>query len=213
MMAAHTQGFEFLSALTYDAMLEVMDLLSVQELGRFAQVSKEACTLATDDAVWRRQCRSLEPRWASLIQPRPASMVPKVQPSAQWMDAFHEERERLEFHSKFVGSWSEKWCDVNVINSTTIETDGTNFIVTYKKNKFSATLRGIEADCLSFNLEGGDSGWSFLYQVRPLSESMLHLSVTRIHDQKVFCGTFTRHSTTAPATPEPQTADADPMQL
>jgi len=209
-MAVHTQGFEFLSALTYDAMFEVLDLLSVQDLGRFAQVSRETCTLATDGAVWRRQCRGLEAQWASLMNPRPVTMVPKIQESTQWMQSFHQERDRLEFHSKFVGSWSEKWCDVNVLNSTTIETDGTNFIVAYKKNKFSATFRGVEGDCLSFHLEGGDSGWSFLYQLRPLSESMLHLSVTRVHDQKVFSGTFTRNSTTA--APEPQVA-ADPMQM
>jgi len=192
-ISSHQGGFEFLSSLSYDAMLEVLDLLTVQELGRFAQVSKESHAIACDDVVWRRLCRGLEVKWSTLIN-RPVSMAPKIHHSDNWRESFHQERDRMMFTSKFLGSWSEKWCDVNVIQSTTIDSDGTNFIVSYQKNKFSATFRGIEGDCFSFHLEGGDSGWSFVYQLRPLSDSVLHLTVNRVHDQKNFSGVFTRNA-------------------
>jgi len=211
----HQNGFEFLSSLSYDAMLEVMERLSVQDLGRFAQVSKESRTIARDDVVWRRLCRGLEVQWSVLIK-RPISVVPRIHNSDNWMDSFHQERDRMAFTSKFVGSWSEKWCDVNVLQSTTIDSDGTNFLVSYQKNKFSATFRGIENGCFSFHLEGGDSGWSFVYHLRPLSDSMLHLTVSRVHDGKIFVGVFSR-VTVPTAAPAPyiqlEQQTAVPMEL
>lgn len=102
------------------------------------------------------------------------------------------ERDRLTTTAKFVGTWNEKWCDVNVQQSTLIESDGTNFHVTYKKNKFTARFHSFDGEELAFQLEGGDSGWSFIYKVKHLSDSLLHLSVYRVHDQKTFTGIFTR---------------------
>lgn len=94
--------------------------------------------------------------------------------------------------SNFVGLWSEKWCDVHVVQSTMIETDGTNFFVTYKKNKFQARFHSFDGDSLAFHLEGGDSGWSFLYTLKVLSENLLQLTVFRVHDKKSFTGFYTR---------------------
>jgi len=188
---ACTEGFTFLPSLSYDAMLEVLALLSVQDLGRLAQVSKESNFLADDDVVWRRLCRQLEIDWAKVLN-KDISLVPKVQSEDDWKGAFNLERARLNTTAKFVGLWNEKWCDVNVMQSTLIESDGTNFFVTYKKNKFSAQFQGFDGETLTFQLEGGDSGWSFVYKVKPLSESLLHLTVYRTHDQKTFSGIFTR---------------------
>jgi hypothetical protein len=189
-MSGISEGSAFLSTLSYDAMLEVLSMLSVQDLGRLAQVSKEANILADDDVVWRQLCRGLESRWALLISK--SATVPKIQSNGLWKDTFKKERERVNLASKHVGLWSEKWCDVNVLQSTLIETDGTTFIVTYKKNKFSAKFLNLENDTLSFHLEGGDSGWAFIYKLRPLSDSTLQLSVYRVHDQKTFTGVFTK---------------------
>jgi len=185
------EGFTFLPSLSYDAMLEVLSLLSVQDLGCLAQVSKESNFLADDDVVWRRLCRNLEVEWAKVLN-KPVSLVPKIQPTEDWKCAFQKERERVNTTAKFIGLWNEKWCDVNVLQSTLIESDGTNFFVTYKKNKFTAQFQSFDGETLTFHLEGGDSGWSFVYKVKPLSDSLLHLNVYRVHDQKTFSGMFTR---------------------
>jgi len=189
MMACITEGF--LPSLSYDATLEVLSLLSVQDLGRLAQVSKESNFLADDDVVWRRLCRQLELEWAKVLN-KHVSLVPKVLLEEDWKGAFQQERERVQTTAKFVGLWNEKWCDVNVLQSTLIESDGYNFIVTYKKNKFSAQYQGFDGETITFQLEGGDSGWSFIYKIKALAESQLQLIVFRVHDQKSFTGTFTR---------------------
>jgi len=188
---ACSEGFTFLPSLSYDAMLEVLSLLSVQDLGRLSQVSKESNFLADDDVVWRRLCRQLEVEWARVLS-KHISLVPKVNSEEDWKGAFQKERERVNTTAKFVGLWNEKWCDVNVQQSTLIESDGNNFFVTYKKNKFSAQFSSFDGETLTFNLEGGDSGWSFVYKVKPLSDALLHLNVFRVHDQKTFSGIFTR---------------------
>jgi len=188
---ACNNGFTFLPTLTYDAMLEVLSLLSVQDLGCLAQVSKESNFLADDAVVWRRLCRGLEAEWSKVLS-KPLSSVPKVDSSDDWKTSFQKEKERVNTTAKYVGLWSEKWCDVNVQHSTFIESDGTNFFVTYKKNKFSAQFQGFDGETLTFHLEGGDSGWSFVYKVKYMSESLLHLTVFRVHDQKTFSGMFTR---------------------
>jgi len=188
---ACSEGFTFLPSLSYDAMLEVLSLLSVHDLGRLAQVSKETNSLADDDVVWRRLCRQLELEWAKVLS-KDVSLVPKVQSEEDWKGAFQKEREQVDITAKFVGLWNEKWCDVNVSQSTLIESDGYNFSVTYKKNKFSARFQDYDGETLTFQLEGGDSGWSFIYKVKPLSEGLLHLTVFRVHDQKTFSGVFTR---------------------
>jgi hypothetical protein len=69
-------------------MLEVLSLLSVQDLGRLAQVSKESNFLADDDVVWRRLCRQLELQWAKVLN-KDASLIPRVQPEDDWKGAFN----------------------------------------------------------------------------------------------------------------------------
>jgi len=185
-----SQNGSVLNALTYDAMLEVLSHLSVQELGRLGRVSQSARDYADDEIVWRSRCRALEGDWSKVLRD-PAQQQPIVS-SGQWKDTFKSERQRLTDISKFVGMWSEKWCDVHVVQSTQIETDGTNFLVTYKKNKFSAKFLNFDGESMSFHLEGGDSGWSFVYTLKPISENLLQLTVFRAHDKKSFTGFYTR---------------------
>jgi len=184
-------GFTFLPSMTYDAMLEVLSLLSVKDLGRLAQVSKDTRSLADDSILWRRLCRSLEAEWARVLN-KDISVVPKLVSVPDWKIAFHQERERVYTTAKYIGLWNEKWCDVHVLQSTQIESDGSNFAVTYKKNKFSAQFQEFDGETLSFHLEGGDSGWSFIYKLKPLPDNLLHLTVYRVHDQKTFTGIFTK---------------------
>jgi len=180
-----------LSTLSYDAMLEVLSHLSVQELGRLSTVSQNARNVADDEIVWRRLCRQLEGDWSKVIRD-PAQQRAIDATTESWKDMFKTERQRLTIFSKFVGLWSEKWCDVHVMQSTQIETDGNNFYITYKKNKFSARFHGFDGESLSFHLEGGDSGWSFVYTLKYLSENLLQLTVYRAHDKKSFTGFYTR---------------------
>jgi hypothetical protein len=190
-MIAQMNGAEtMLNSLSYDAMLEVLSHLSVQELGRLSNVSQNARDFADDEAVWRRLCRQMETDWSKIL--KDPSQQKSVDASGTWKDQFKTERDRLACFSKFVGLWSEKWCDVHVMQSTQIETDGTNFFVTYKKNKFSAHFQSFDGETLSFQLEGGDSGWSFVYSLKPLSENLLQLTVFRSHDKKSFTGFYTR---------------------
>jgi len=183
-----------MSALSYDAILAILSLLSVPDLGILAQVSRDARQLAEDDFVWRQLCKGLEVRWSQTLN-RPMHMVPKIwaRPS-EWKRVYHVELQRIALASKFVGLWSEKWCDVNVQQSTLIESDGRTWSVTYKKNKFTASFREYDAsiDTLTFHLEGGDSGWCFMYKIKPVSEHQCQLSVFRLHDQKSFAGDFFR---------------------
>lgn len=179
-----------LNSLSYDAMLEVLSRLSVHELGRLARVSQSARDFADDEIVWRRLCRQLEGDWTKIL--KNPSQQQAIQTTGLWKDTFKEERQRLTNFTKFVGLWSEKWCDVHVVQSTIVETDGTNFLVTYKKNKFSAKFLEFDGDSLSFHLEGGDSGWSFIYTLKYISESLLQLTVFRVHDKKSFTGFYTR---------------------
>jgi len=179
-----------LNTLTYDSMLEVLSHLSVQELGRLGRVSQSARDFADDEIVWRSRCRALEGDWSKVVRD-PAHHNPIIA-SGLWKDTFKSERQRLSDLSKFVGMWSEKWCDVHVVQSTQIETDGTNFLVTYKKNKFSARFLNFDGESMSFHLEGGDSGWSFVYTLKPISENLLQLTVYRAHDKKSFTGFYSR---------------------
>jgi len=187
---SHQSNGTLLNALTYDAMLEVLSHLSVKELGRLGSVSQSARDFADDEIMWRTRCRSLEGDWSKIL--RDSTQHRTIQPSGLWKDTFQSERQRLTDFSKFIGMWSEKWCDVHVVHSTQIETDGTNFYVTYKKNKFSARFLSFDAEGLAFHLEGGDSGWAFVYTLKPLSESLLQLTVFRVHDKKTFTGFYTR---------------------
>jgi hypothetical protein len=180
-----------LSSLSYDAMLEVLSHLSVQELGRLSTVSQNARNIADDEVVWRRLCRQMEGDWSKILRD-PAQQRSIDASNGTFKDMFKTERQRLETYSRFVGLWSEKWCDVHVMQSTQVETDGTNFFVTYKKNKFTARFQGFDGESLSFNLEGGDSGWSFVYTLKYLSENLLQLTVFRSHDKKSFTGFYTR---------------------
>jgi len=186
-------GVSFIAHLTYDAQLEVCSFLSVQDLGRLARVSQEAKLLAEDDSVWRPLVKTLVQQWATL------RYRPKVLPTIrvrtnEWKMVYDSEWTRLSLCRKFGGVWSEKWCDVNVSQSTHIETDGRSWFVTYKKNKFTATFRDFdpENEVLTFHLEGGDSGWAFVYRVKPITKDRLHLAVHRIHDGKNFVGELLR---------------------
>jgi len=179
-----------INSLTYDAMLEVLSHLSVQELGRLGRVSQGARDFADDEVVWRSRCRALEESWHKIV--RDPAHHQEIEATGLWKDTFKSERTRLTELSKYVGNWSEKWCDVHVVHSTQIETDGHNFLVTYKKNKFSAKYLNYDGDNLSFHLEGGDSGWAFVYTLKPISDSLLQLTVYRVHDKKSFTGFYTR---------------------
>jgi len=179
-----------LNSLTYDAMLEVLSHLSVQELGRLGRVSQGARDFADDEIVWRNRCRALEGDWSKIL--RDPTQQREIEASGLWKDAFKTERQRLTDISKFVGLWSEKWCDVHVVHSTQIETDGTNFFVTYKKNKFSAKFLNFDGESLAFHLEGGDSGWAFVYTIKTISDNLMQLTVFRVHDKKSFAGFYTR---------------------
>jgi len=180
-----------LSSLSYDAMLEVLSHLSVQELGRLSTVSQNARDVADDEMVWRRLCRQVEVDWSKILRD-PSQQLSLEASSGSWKDMFRTERQRLTNFSNFVGLWSEKWCDVHVVQSTLIETDGTHFFVTYKKNKFQARFHSFDGDSLAFHLEGGDSGWSFLYTLKCLSDNLMQLTVYRAHDKKSFTGFYTR---------------------
>jgi len=206
----------FLPSLSYDALLGVLSLLSVQDLGRLAQVSKEAKELAHDGVVWRRMCRELEEEWCKLfsfqassyssafpsssspssaVKPSlPLSVTIKPSHSRDWKATYHHERARVNITMKLIGLWNEKWCDVDVEHSTLIESNGTSFTVSYMKNKFTASFREFDAhtQTLVFHLEGGDSGWSFLYHLSPLPDGSLSLKVLRLHDKQTFQGSFIR---------------------
>lgn len=195
-----SNGVSFLSALSYDAVLVILSFLSVHDLGILAQVSRDAHHLAEDDFIWRQLCKGLEVKWSATLH-RPLDKVPKIWARAnEWKRAFHIELVRIAIVSRFVGLWSEKWCDVNVQHSTLIESDGRNWFVSYKKNKFVATFREFDAasDSLTFHLEGGDSGWSFIYKIKPTSDNKCQLSVFRLHDQKSFNGEFIRNELPEP---------------
>jgi len=182
-----------LNALTYDAMLEVLGHLNVQELGRLGRVSQGARDFADDEILWRARCRSLESDWSKVVKdPSHPHPIEPTEEGSMWKDAFKTERQRLVDFSKFLGMWSEKWCDVHVVQSTQIETDGTNFLVTYKKNKFAAKFLNFDGESMSFHLEGGDSGWAFVYTLKYLSADLLQLTVFRMHDKKTFTGFYTR---------------------
>lgn len=180
-----------LNTLSYDAMLEVLSHLSVQELGRLGRVSQNAREMADDEMVWRRLCREMEGEWSKIVKD-PSQQKSMECDGGVWKDTYRAERQKLTNISKFVGLWSEKWCDVHVVQSTLVETDGTNFFVTYKKNKFAARFQSFDGDSLSFHLEGGDSGWAFVYTLKSLSENLLQLTVFRVHDKKAFTGFYTR---------------------
>jgi len=189
-MSSQISGVTVLNLLSYDAMLEVLSLLSIQDLGRLGRVSHNAREFADDEIVWRRLCRKLEGGWSKVL--RDPSQQQAIEASGLWKETFRMERQRLVDISKFVGLWSEKWCDVHVVQSTLIETDGTAFHVTYKKNKFSARFLSFDGESLAFHLEGGDSGWAFVYTLKYLSESLLQLTVYRAHDKRSFTGFYTR---------------------
>jgi len=190
MTSSMMNGATVLNSLSYDAMLEVLAHLSVQELGRLSRVSQNARDFADDEIVWRRLCRQLEGNWSKVL--RDPSQQQPVEATGLWKDTVRTERQRLTDFSKFVGLWSEKWCDVHVVQSTLVETDGTNFFVTYKKNKFAAKFMSFDGESLSFHLEGGDSGWAFVYTLKYFSEGLLVLTVYRAHDKKTFTGFYTR---------------------
>jgi len=189
-----TTGLSFLTALSYDSILAVLSFLNVVDLSRLCSVSREAQQLSEDDYIWRSLCKSLETTWCSVLH-RPPDLVPKIfARCGEWKRMYRLETQRISTCSRFVGLWSEKWCDVNVQQSTLIESDGRGWCVTYKKNKFAASFREYDptSDTMTFHLEGGDSGWSFIYKLRSVAEHHCQLTVNRQHDGKTFSGDFFR---------------------
>jgi len=188
-----SKGVSFLVHLNYDTQLEVCSFLSVQDLGRMASVSHEVKQLVEDDSLWRRLVKNLVQQWGTLRY-RP-KILPTIRVrSSEWKMVYNSEWNHLSLCRTFGGLWSEKWCDVNVSQSTFIETDGRTWMVSYKKNKFTATFREFDPvdQVLTFHLEGGDSGWAFIYRVKPIAKDRLHLAVHRIHDGKNFMGELLR---------------------
>lgn len=75
-----------LNSLSYDAMLEVLSHLSVQELGRLSTVSQNAREFADDEIVWRRLCRQVEGDWSKIL--RDPSQQQSLEASAAWKDTY-----------------------------------------------------------------------------------------------------------------------------
>jgi len=73
-----------LNSLSYDAMLEVLSHLSVQELGRLSRVSQNARDFADDEIVWRRLCRQVEGDWSKIL--RDPSQQQALEASGPWKD-------------------------------------------------------------------------------------------------------------------------------
>lgn len=76
-----------LNSLSYDAMLEVLSHLSVQELGRLSRVSQNARSIADDEVVWRRLCRQLEGDWSKILRD-PSQQRALDASNETWKDMF-----------------------------------------------------------------------------------------------------------------------------
>eukprot|EP01132_Coremiostelium_polycephalum_P003795 gene3795-4723_t len=203
-----------LELLSFDTILAVLSWLSPKELCNLSLVSKEFKLYSENDWIWRQFYFRLEEKFIRLFE---TPIFPRDLPRQNAKFTYFIEDKLYDQVSQFVGIWSEKWCDVDVINSTRISFDGFNLVVEYTKNKFVAQFKEFDGTNLKFMLTGGDSGWSFLYTLFPIpfhssmllqqngeqsdignknttdpvkSPSALGLNVLRIHDQQQFKGYF-----------------------
>lgn len=73
-----------------------------------------------------------------------------------------------------------------------ISHDGKELSVECNVRRFKAELIEFDGDRLLFKLQGGDSGWSFIYKLYSpnLNATHLKVSVLREHDQRNFHGNF-----------------------
>ncbi|GAM24341.1 hypothetical protein SAMD00019534_075160 [Acytostelium subglobosum LB1] len=141
--------------------------------------------------------------------------MPQPLPRENAKHHYLQETKKMDVLSHFVGVWSEKWCDVDVSNSTKITYDGHALNVVYTKNKFTAQFVDFDfaAQQLRFNLSGGDSGWSFIYTLKYHFEGRLSLNVNRFHDSMSFNGFFKRSEQQSEQLSVPQLDIAAPHQL
>jgi serine/threonine protein kinase len=97
--------------------------------------------------------------------------------------------------SKFVGTWSEKWADINNQNVITIiEGTGGRPVVTQKGGWRVWDERLIGNDVLIFRKVGveGTSGYELVYTLTYINDKKLSLSVLRVHDNRTFTGELYR---------------------
>eukprot|EP01133_Synstelium_polycarpum_P019510 gene19510-23372_t len=181
--------FNLLEALSYDTILQVLSWLSPRDLCKFALVSKDCQVLSCEDDLWRGFYPNFEEQYMLTFS---LDRMPSPLPRINAKSAYIKEYQKMNMVSKFVGLWSEKWCDVDVTNSTKITYDGQNINVHYTKNKFSAIFQDFDGETLRFKLTGGDSGWSFFYCLTTIgmTDGRLALKVNRLHDNMEFAGFF-----------------------
>ncbi|EFA76337.1 cyclin-like F-box containing protein [Heterostelium album PN500] len=175
-----------LESLSYDAILNILVCLEPEHLVKFGLLSKECYTLSCSDYLWRRFYPSYQFRFEQAFNIPPPQPLPRVNAKQIYI----KESKKVDSISKFVGLWSEQWCDVDVNSSTRISYDGYKISVFYTKNKFSAEFVDFDGSVLRFKLSGGDSGWSFIYSLKIADHGKLTLNVFRIHDDMSFNGIF-----------------------
>ncbi|KYQ89674.1 cyclin-like F-box containing protein [Tieghemostelium lacteum] len=157
-----------LDLLTYDTLLCVFSYLTPRELANLALVSKETKILSETDWLWRPFFGELRQNYIDKLQ---LSNLYELEYKISNFKCTHgtakrffiQESDFINRLSPFIGLWSEKWCDVDVQNSTKISYNGKDICVEYTKNKFAASFNSFLENNLVFTLNGGDSGWSFVY--------------------------------------------------
>ncbi|EGC33603.1 hypothetical protein DICPUDRAFT_92380 [Dictyostelium purpureum] len=154
------RNFTILEELPYDVLLQILSFLNPSELCTLGLVCRDFKQLADDDWIWRGFYPILKFNFCFHFQ---MNHYPRILESQNAKRVYINESRLTKSASKFIGVWSEKWCDVDVLNSTKISFNGEQFMVEYTKNKFEAEFQSFDGNTLKFKLTGGDSGWSFLY--------------------------------------------------
>jgi YVTN family beta-propeller protein len=93
--------------------------------------------------------------------------------------------------SDFLGTWSEKWADINNAQSITISQVNGSPKVSVKGN-WRVWGEKLENGVLSFRIRGGSSDWEFFYTVKKTLTGKMSLTVFRVHDQMTFEGEMYR---------------------
>ncbi|KAF2069709.1 hypothetical protein CYY_008976 [Polysphondylium violaceum] len=187
-----------LQQLNYDSLLYIFSFLTPKELCQLCLVSKDFKVLVEDEWLWKLSFKNIDYLFELYFGIKYPGVVQNDHFQQQCITTskklYTYEYCKIEKAKKFVGLWSEKWCDVDVPCGTKIIYDGHTFSIQYTKNKFSSQFFKYDdaTDTLEFFLTGGDSGWSFLYSLKPIQDHLgvLHLTVQRIHDNTIFQGIF-----------------------
>jgi len=186
-----------LEELNYDSLLYIFSFLTPKELCQLSLVSKDFKVLVEDEWLWKLLFKNIGYLFQSYFginYPGINNLELQQKCITTSKQLYIYESCKIEKAKKFVGLWSEKWCDVDVPCGTKIYYDGHTFHIQYTKNKFSSQFFKYDEseETLEFFLTGGDSGWSFLYSLKPIQDHLgvLHLTVKRIHDNTLFQGIF-----------------------